>query len=377
MDRSRPRHGSHQVLATLLTVGIVATVAVTGARTATAEELDFDALALEIEQVWEGQPSSRSGPALPSTVAENVLASRANYVTQGFDVLDATINVEALADGVWEVHTELSLSEAGNVSSAAWSEYFRNDVTTSRSGPRDVSVVSDEEAMAGRGQVSRQPSLDEIGEAWKPAIDPSSDVRPNRIVVEDPAKQEVRPGMKGRTLPALNYIAMRDYALTWSKTSTMSAWYGDAGNNCANFASQVLNAGGWPAHRDYVCSSESMDNWTHKNNALPCVFLSRYSYTWSKAHNQQTWMIERGHKWRLPNIWEARLSDYLYVDWDPNNVPDGKIDHVMVVTGHATTTGEPRISQQSSPRNNILLSESIRIAKSQGKNIIHWFGLIT
>lgn len=377
MDGYRPRHSSHRVLATLLAVGVVAAVAVTGARTATAEVLDFDALALEIEQIWEGQSSSRFGTALPSTVAENVLASRANYVSQGFKVLDAGIKVEDLTDGVWEVHTELSLSDAGNVSTAAWSEYFSNEATNARSGPRDVSVVSDEEAMAVSGKVSSEPSLAEIGENWEPPTDPSSDVRPNRIVVEDSAKQEVQPGTKARTLPALNYIAMRDYALTWSKTSTMSAWYGDAGNNCANFASQVLNAGGWPAHRDYVCSSESMDNWTHKNNALPCVFLSRYSYTWSKAHNQQSWMIERGHKWRLPNIWEARLSDYLYVDWDPNNVPDGKIDHVMVVTGHATTTGEPRISQQSSPRNNILLSESIRIAKSQGKNTIHWFGLIT
>lgn len=110
-------------------------------------------------------------------------------------------------------------------------------------------------------------------------------------------------------------------------------------------------------------------------NVFPCIG-SRYSDTWSKSHPQQSFLIERGGKWRLPNIWNAAYGDFLYVDWDPNNVPDGKIDHVMIVTGR-TTNNEPRISQKSNNRHNIPLRESIAIAQSQGKTTIHWYGLIT
>lgn len=53
-----------------------------------------------------------------------------------------------------------------------------------------------------------------------------------------------------RALPGLNYYAMVRWALDYTASNTLSEYYGDAGNNCANFASQVLNAGGWPAHRD-------------------------------------------------------------------------------------------------------------------------------
>ena len=333
-----------------------------------------DQFAPLIEEVWEQSPTSQRPPreGLPATIADGVVQSRQNYELAGYRVVDAMIVPSGLSDGIWQISTKLTLEDSAGISEAAWLEYYRFDESL---GSVNVSTVSDEEAMSSPDTRFQSESKEAL--AWQPAVGRSSDVRSEASEVAD--RNKVDPSgspTASRALPSLNYSAMRDYALEWTTTDNLSEWYGDAGNNCTNFASQGLNAGGWPAHRDYICSSSSFDNWTHKNNASPCLFLSRYSDTWSRSHTQQSWMIQRGGKWRLQNIWEARLADYLYVDWDPNNVPDGKIDHVMIVTGHSSTN-EPRISQKSSNRHNILLSESIRIAQSQGKSTIHWYGLIT
>ncbi|WP_385900383.1 amidase domain-containing protein [Tessaracoccus sp. O5.2] len=361
----------------LVTISLVATNA---PKAAHAETLPpprdlVDQLAPLIEEAWEQSPTTQQSmrEGLPSTIADDVVQARQNYELAGYRVVDAEIVPSGLPDGIWQISTTLTLEDSAGTSEAGWSEYYRFDESL---GSVNVSTVSDEEAMSSRpGTRSETESRDAL--AWQPAVGRSSAVRSEASEVADRDKADLSgSSTASRALPSLNYYAMRDYALEWTTSDNLSEWYGDAGNNCANFASQVLNAGGWPAHRDYICSSSSFDNWTHKNNASPCLFLSRYSDTWSRSHTQQSWMIQRGGKWRLPNIWEARLADYLYVDWDPNNVPDGKIDHVMIVTGHSSTN-EPRISQKSSNRHNILLSESIRIAQSQGKSTIHWYGLIT
>jgi hypothetical protein len=62
----------------------------------------------------------------------------------------------------------------------------------------------------------------------------------------------------------------------------------------------------------------------------------------------------------------------LQTDWDPNNSPDGTVDHAMMVSGWDEVFG-PYISQNTPHRQNIPLWLSMRYAQEQGKNNIIWY----
>ncbi|WP_164860119.1 amidase domain-containing protein [Actinomyces wuliandei] len=167
---------------------------------------------------------------------------------------------------------------------------------------------------------------------------------------------------------------MVEYAIKW----TSSPYDGDEAddfnpefprekNNCANFVSQVLRAGGW----EYEGGVNPYDtsNWT--TNLTGPAGPSR---TWINSAYQYTYVRNGSYGW-LDNIWNAVPGDLLYVDWDPDGRADGTIDHVMVVTGRSLVSGSPRISQKTLNRSNIPLTQSIAIAEEQGKEDIVWYGL--
>ncbi|MBI3898151.1 MAG: amidase domain-containing protein [Gammaproteobacteria bacterium] len=137
-------------------------------------------------------------------------------------------------------------------------------------------------------------------------------------------------------------------------------------NDCTDFASQVLAAGGWPIH----------DGWANDNpvNWSPDLWgLRGPSQTWSVA----SWLFDyasnskRGEKkgiWPSDDgnldIWNLELGDLVFVDWDPNGHYDGAIDHAMVISGTYTELGftEPTFSQHTPHRHNMPLSVGIKIA---------------
>jgi hypothetical protein len=139
------------------------------------------------------------------------------------------------------------------------------------------------------------------------------------------------------------------------------------GNNCTNFASQAMNAGGWPIV-DGV-DPDNMDNWTYD------LWGPRGpSKTWSMAY--KLWMYasdsKRGTRLKdgspaKADIWNLEPGDLLFADWDPQKKPDGKIDHAMVISGSYTSLGftEPTYSQNSGHRQNLPLSIGIKIATAK------------
>lgn len=140
-------------------------------------------------------------------------------------------------------------------------------------------------------------------------------------------------------------------------------------NNCANFASQVLDASGW-----YLTSGNSFDvsnqtKWTYNLSGIAGA-----TRTWSRARDLEVFARNTGAYTHLGNIWGASTGDLLFTDWDPNKKPDGTIDHVMVVNGR-TSKGMPYISQKSNNRHDIPLSTSISLAKTNGYKSIVWYGL--
>jgi hypothetical protein len=161
---------------------------------------------------------------------------------------------------------------------------------------------------------------------------------------------------------------MVKYAIRWA--GDYNSIYHRYGNDCTNFVSQALYAGGWPLVFTYIDDARKTDKWNYETY-IPGVGGADPTYTWRIASYLYDFSIRRTNP--LGNIWNGNIGDLLFVDWDPNGKADGTIDHVMMVTGR-DSGGMVYISQHSPARNNIPLPMSIRLAKGQGKTKIVWHG---
>lgn len=230
--------------------------------------------------------------------------------------------------------------------------------------------------------------LEKTGDTWAigdvayapiPSTDRLPRWRERTATQSDPAAQ---PQQYAPLAAAVNYNrqAAADYALRWSRSWVLTDGemyvadqynpdYDRQDNDCTNFVSQALRAGGWPIH----------DGWDNENrvNWSPDLY-GPYgpSKTWSVA----PWLYDytrdekRGEAWRAwppaegeddnMDIWNLQLGDLIFPDWDPDGHFDGKIDHAMIVTGSYTELGftEPVYSQHSPHRQNMPLSIGIKIA---------------
>lgn len=125
------------------------------------------------------------------------------------------------------------------------------------------------------------------------------------------------------TAAAYNYTAMVDYANRyWDNYNTNYRTYS---NDCTNFISQAMAAGGWTQ----VNSSYNQDDSRRWNYGR---FSFTTSYTWAGAHNWYFFATGSTRTWPLPNVWDMYRSDVLQVDFDRN----GNISHTMIVV--ATTS---------------------------------------
>lgn len=166
----------------------------------------------------------------------------------------------------------------------------------------------------------------------------------------------------------LNLAAMRDYALTWTDSAHMNSMnpaYPVFGNNCANFVSQTLHAGGWKYRNGFLPST--LTNWS-PNLSGP----AGSSYTWGGAAHLHTFGLNTAKLPQVTNIWWTFTGYMLFTDWDPNGRADGTIDHAMVITGR--DANRPLVTQKSNNRHNVPMATYIAIAQSQGKKIV-WYGL--
>ncbi|WP_370618107.1 amidase domain-containing protein [Mumia qirimensis] len=157
-------------------------------------------------------------------------------------------------------------------------------------------------------------------------------------------------------------------------------------NDCTNFTSQMLYAGGWTTNGGI--DPGDLDNWTDS-----LWGPSNASETWTIAYQQWRYgkHSDRAEHWKsgrpseTDRIWDLEPGDLLYADWDPDEKPDGRIDHAMAISGTYTELGftEPTYSQHTPHRHNIPLSVGIKIAMSepgsgggpdngQGRDVIYY-----
>ena len=180
------------------------------------------------------------------------------------------------------------------------------------------------------------------------------------------------------------------YALHWTSpkvnpnpdVDVMNPAYPILENNCTNFASQALRAGGWEFMEAPVNVARDPNIWTpHMKDIDGQV---KHSHTWGAAANLYVYAKQHSPYRDLAQKEFAVKGDLIFVDWDSREgkKADGELDHTMIVTGTDSPKNRfttPRISQKTSNRNNITLYESQKFAREAGMNLekARWYAITT
>jgi len=336
-----------------------------------------------VDAEWTDSNTSTSAATLTSTEQE-AHDSRDELANEGTAVTSAKSEVSIIEttpqqDGTIIVTADISTEFTYNGESEPGSWSDRHLITLSQ-GSSGYIVTADEidDSAAEEAAIAG-----EVPDGYNPT--PSSD-DPNAAALPDAEDSEDQPAASParHKQPRTNVGNMVKYAFKWTghpnngdKRDDFNPEYPYVnGNNCANFVSQVLRAGEWGIRPglQYHLSWESPDIWTP--NFFYPMPSARTSHTWSVASFQYNYVIKHSSYTLLIDIQAARAGDLFYTDWYPERKkggPDGKIDHVMVVTGK-TWAGEPRISQKTPNRHNIPVSQTKKRADKQGLDVT-WYAL--
>lgn len=158
-------------------------------------------------------------------------------------------------------------------------------------------------------------------------------------------------GSKGSGAPNCSSIATRSpavqlysgskaasYAQSWAKSTNPA--YGRFSNDCTNFVSQAMLAGGWSkVVGSSYCDDRKKDSvWWHKRGGCrydscpwywcPTLKSIDASYTWGGAHNFSKFIKSSGRGSHANHVMDLGVGDVLQADWDS----DGNISHAMIVT---------------------------------------------
>lgn len=91
-------------------------------------------------------------------------------------------------------------------------------------------------------------------------------------------------------------------------------------NNCMNFVSQCLKAGGWPQVLGFY---KSTDAWWHTGD---WPFYA--SYPWINSHYWYNFTLNSKRGERIYNIWDLWFGDVLQFSWHNTNI----MDHTAIVS---------------------------------------------
>ncbi|MFF9397915.1 MULTISPECIES: amidase domain-containing protein [unclassified Streptomyces] len=131
------------------------------------------------------------------------------------------------------------------------------------------------------------------------------------------------PDAEASATTSYNYSAMVRYADKYWKTPSND--YRTYQNDCTNFVSQVMRAGGWKATSGSYASRKDNKKWFYASHTWTT------SYTWAGAENWYWFAVKHSKRTKsLNNVWKLASADVLQANWKPRN--DNIIDHTMVVT---------------------------------------------
>lgn len=111
-------------------------------------------------------------------------------------------------------------------------------------------------------------------------------------------------------------------------------------NDCTNFVSQIMDAGGWNEKTGWYRSNNA---WWYNHN--PTNRLENNSWTWSGANN--FFHFARGHRTESRgNVWNMQKGDAVNLDFEK----DGHKDHTMFVEAR-TSDGTPYLTYHTTDTN--------------------------
>ncbi|MGI5241400.1 amidase domain-containing protein [Dactylosporangium sp. CA-139066] len=176
------------------------------------------------------------------------------------------------------------------------------------------------------------------GKAVQPAGKPSS---PNTAKPSGPVT--AKGAATSLALASYDYTAMVNYARAWATGRNPA--YPSYSDDCTNFASQVMRAGGWATVGSWPLSSRSSNsNWWYGS------YASTSSYTWGGAENWY-WFATGSGRTYIIDMWNMGNGDVLQYDYDF----DGNISHTQVCTGRDSTG--PLMTQHGSDYRDKRLTE--------------------
>ncbi len=152
-----------------------------------------------------------------------------------------------------------------------------------------------------------------------------------------------------------NQIAAANYALKYALSSNSSS-YRTYTNDCTNFISQCLTAGGWTETGSTLNRTQS-DVWFYNS-----LGESLTSYTWAGANNHYQFHKVSARSTMGTSTGQLRLGDILQVDFEG----DGIVDHTVVVSKE-DSTGADYVSYHTTNTLNKPLSQFISACGTTAK----------
>jgi hypothetical protein len=119
-----------------------------------------------------------------------------------------------------------------------------------------------------------------------------------------------------------NRIAAANYANAYAINSN-SGSYRTYGNDCTNFVSQCLKAGGWTDAGGLLTRQENT-SWFYGS------FEATTSYPWAGAENHYWFHSASGRSTSGTSVYTMSLGDVLQADFGPT--PDNNINHTVIVS---------------------------------------------
>jgi hypothetical protein len=218
----------------------------------------------------------------------------------------------------------------------------RAAATRGMAGLQPAGVIALQRAVGNRGlarllraartaDTSPPPELD-VGEL-EPSTSGGEPISDGGVLAEMDADERVesRPlqrvarGARRRWLMRYSGSAAAAYARTWA-TGTNSS-YPRFGNDCTNFVSQSVLAGGWSMVGGSCSDRKDNDVWWYGESK--CWYPSvRASYTWAAAQNFANFMVKSGRGKNAARVSDLDIGDILQMKF----AGDSNIHHTMIVT---------------------------------------------
>jgi len=172
----------------------------------------------------------------------------------------------------------------------------------------------------------RRAGIGEPGDRYEVEAEQNADrfVRGNQSDFR--GKDAAEPAGAGDTLQLYSASTAAAYARTWALGT--NPLYPRDGNDCTNFVSQAVLAGGWTMAGGSCDDRKSDSAWWHGDSQCWHPGVHR-SYTWGGAQNFFNFLVTSGRGKAAANVSDLDVGDVLQV------AHGGHVGHSTIVTGKA------------------------------------------